>query len=178
MWKMIIGQAIFQIVVNLTLLNVGKRIFDTIDITPSLKETETMEEHEDKVIRTMVFNTFVFMQIFNEFNGRRIDDRLNVFEGILQHRIFQAIFFITVFFQALVVEFGGPAFKTTHLQWQLWLICVAIALISLPGGVLIRLIPDFDLPCFRVEGKDLEPESSTTVLIDDKKEKDNKEPQN
>ena len=31
---------------------------------------------------TIIFNTFVWMQIFNFINSRRIRDEINVFEGI------------------------------------------------------------------------------------------------
>jgi len=38
-----------------------------------------------------VFNTFVFAQIFNSINCRRLDNRLNIFEGIFKNRYFIAI---------------------------------------------------------------------------------------
>ena len=50
MWKMIIGQAIFQIVVTVVLL-----YSDVLEY-----------EAESPVLQTVVFNTFVFCQIFNE----------------------------------------------------------------------------------------------------------------
>jgi Ca2+-transporting ATPase len=50
MWKMIIGQAIFQITVTLVLLYTNVLNYPT----------------ESVVLQTVVFNTFVFCQIFNE----------------------------------------------------------------------------------------------------------------
>lgn len=50
MWKMIIGQAIFQVIVTFVLL-----YSNILDYDP-----------EDVVLQTIVFNTFVFCQIFNE----------------------------------------------------------------------------------------------------------------
>lgn len=50
MWKMIIGQAIFQVVVTLVLL------YSSVLNYPS----------DSVVLQTVVFNTFVFCQIFNE----------------------------------------------------------------------------------------------------------------
>lgn len=55
MWKMIIGQAIFQLVVTFIMYFAGARILGY--------STET----EIKELKTMIFNTFVWMQIFNEF---------------------------------------------------------------------------------------------------------------
>lgn len=54
MWKMIIGQAIFQLVVTFVLYFAGEEILGYTD------------EQSDE-LNTMVFNTFVWMQIFNEF---------------------------------------------------------------------------------------------------------------
>merc|ERR1712230_319989 len=56
MWKMIIGQAIFQLTVTFILYFAGAQILG-------------YNEEQDLELSTMVFNTFVWMQIFNEFNG-------------------------------------------------------------------------------------------------------------
>lgn len=40
---------------------------------------------------TVVFNTFVLMQIFNEFNARNINGERNVFEGVFRNPIFCSI---------------------------------------------------------------------------------------
>ena len=55
MWKMIIGQAIFQLVVTFILNFGGETIYSY------------HSDHEKEQLRTLVFNTFVWMQIFNEF---------------------------------------------------------------------------------------------------------------
>jgi Ca2+-transporting ATPase len=93
-------------------------------------------------IATMVFNTFVFLQIFNEVNCRRLDNRLNVFSGVLKNNYFMAIFVIMVVFQIVIVEWGGEAFKTEKIDRAQWAICVILGFLSLPFGVIIRLIPD------------------------------------
>ncbi|KAJ1939587.1 plasma membrane calcium, partial [Linderina macrospora] len=51
MWRMIIGQAIFQVVINLLLLNYGHEIFHLPYTDAGLAQ-----------LRTMVFNSFVFLQ--------------------------------------------------------------------------------------------------------------------
>jgi hypothetical protein len=52
MWKMIIGQAIYQLIVTLILNFEGQHIFPKWD---------------NGHMQTVVFNTFVFMQIFNQY---------------------------------------------------------------------------------------------------------------
>jgi P-type Ca2+ transporter type 2C len=53
MWKMIIGQSIFQLVITLLLFYAGDAIL-------GYDETEKLKK------QTVIFNTFVFFQIFNE----------------------------------------------------------------------------------------------------------------
>ncbi|CAJ0907555.1 14015_t:CDS:1, partial [Entrophospora sp. SA101] len=67
MWKMIIGQAIFQIIINLFVISMGAAIF----------HLDEDDKHDKVVLRSIVFNTFVFLQVFNEINCRSIDDNLN-----------------------------------------------------------------------------------------------------
>lgn len=135
MWKMILGQAIFQIAINLSLLRMGPEIF------------HLSNSNEDQIVlRTLVFNTFVFLQVFNEINCRRIDDNLNIFKNIFHNQIFIIIQIVVIFGQIAIVEFGGVAFGTVGLSWQQWLTTVLIGSLSLPIGVIIRLIPNTCVP--------------------------------
>ncbi|CAO3699381.1 unnamed protein product [Rhizopus stolonifer] len=126
MWKMIIGQSIFQIVVTIVLLYSDVLHYDA----------------DDTILQTIVFNTFVFCQIFNEINCRRIDSKLNIFHNVLANKFFLLIFFLCVGLQAIIVNFGGTAFQVTRIDGASWAISICIGLVSLPIGVVIRLIPD------------------------------------
>ncbi|CAO3632203.1 unnamed protein product [Mucor fragilis] len=126
MWKMIIGQAIFQIVVTIVLL-----YSDVLHY-----------EADDPILQTIVFNTFVFCQIFNEINCRRIDSRLNVFHNIFANKFFLSIFFFCIALQAIIVNFGGEAFQVTQVDGVAWAISLVVGMLALPIGVIIRLIPD------------------------------------
>ncbi|GIK02855.1 hypothetical protein Aspvir_006917 [Aspergillus viridinutans] len=130
MWKMIIGQSIFQLVVTLVLNFAGKSIFH-------LHSAEDIER-----LKTTVFNTFVWMQIFNQWNSRRIDNGLNIFEGIFRNRWFIGIQFIIIGGQVLIVFVGGQAFSVKPLVGYQWGVSLILGVISLPIGVIIRLIPD------------------------------------
>jgi Ca2+-transporting ATPase len=59
MWKMIIGQSIYQLVVTLILNFAGKSILKSI--------IDFSDEDADTALKTVVFNTFVWMQIFNQW---------------------------------------------------------------------------------------------------------------
>ncbi|KAH6879999.1 hypothetical protein B0T10DRAFT_551751 [Thelonectria olida] len=126
MWKMIIGQSIFQLIVCFVLLFAG----------PSF-----LGYPEDE-LRTLIFNVFVFMQIFKLVNSRRIDNQLNIFEGLHRNHLFMLMMSIMVGGQIIIILFGGDAFVVVQLNGAQWAISVIIGFCSIPIGVLIRLFPD------------------------------------
>ncbi|KIW15270.1 calcium-translocating P-type ATPase, PMCA-type [Exophiala spinifera] len=129
MWKMIIGQAIYQLVVTFILYFAGMSIFN-------------YEMHERVELNTIVFNSFVWMQIFNEFNNRRLDNKFNIFEGIHRNFWFMGINCIMVGGQIMIIFVGGQAFSITRLNGAQWAISLLTALPCLLWGVLVRCFPD------------------------------------
>ncbi|RMD44830.1 hypothetical protein DV735_g424, partial [Chaetothyriales sp. CBS 134920] len=129
MWKMIIGQSIYQLVVTFTLYFAGMRIFNY----PPSRRLQ---------LDTVVFNSFVWMQIFNEFNNRRLDNKFNIFENIHKNFWFIGINCIMVGGQILIVFVGGKAFQITKLDGSQWAISILTALPCLLWAVLVRLFPD------------------------------------
>ncbi|PVI02519.1 calcium-translocating P-type ATPase [Periconia macrospinosa] len=130
MWKMIIGQAIYQLVVTLILYFGGEKILSY----------ESKDEQER--MPTLVFNTFVWMQIFNALNNRRLDNKFNVFEGITHNWFFIIILCIMIGGQTMIVFVGGAAFQVVRINGAQWGYSVVLGALSLVVGVIIRLIPD------------------------------------
>jgi Ca2+-transporting ATPase len=131
MAKMIIGQAICQLVITLV-LNFGGY---------SLLGYEGVQDGEIK-LKTLVFNTFVWLQIFNEVNNRRLDNKLNIFEGIHRNYWFLGINFLMIGGQILIIFIGGEVFKITPLDGKEWGLSIGLGAISIPVGAAIRFIPD------------------------------------
>jgi Ca2+-transporting ATPase len=130
MIKMILGQSTYQVIIILIFHFLGHTILGL--------------DHTDKhnlVVTTLVFNTFVFAQIFNSVNCRRLDNKLNIFEGILRNRYFIVITLIEIGGQVLIVFVGGAAFQVTPIPAREWGISLALGFVSIPLGVLIRCIP-------------------------------------
>ncbi|KAL5116469.1 plasma membrane calcium [Pleosporales sp. CAS-2024a] len=130
MWKMIIGQAIYQLTVTFILYFGGK----------SILSYHSPREHAQ--LPALVFNTFVWMQIFNALNNRRLDNRFNVFEGITHNWFFIIILLIMIGGQTLIIFVGGVAFKVTRLNGAQWAYSIVLGFLSLPVGMIVRLIPD------------------------------------
>ncbi|KAL6194539.1 hypothetical protein ACLB2K_035621 [Fragaria x ananassa] len=136
MWRNLLIQAVYQITVLLILNFRGKSILNL--------EHDTTE-HADKVKNTLIFNTFVLCQIFNEFNARKPDE-FNIFKGITKNYLFMGIIAVTLVLQILIVEFLGKFTTTVRLNWKYWLISVVIAVISWPLAVVGKLIPVPETP--------------------------------
>ncbi|KAH6614024.1 calcium transporting P-type ATPase-like protein [Boeremia exigua] len=130
MWKMIIGQAIYQLVVTFILYFAGESILSY------------ESENEKKQLPTLVFNTFVWMQIFNALNNRRLDNRFNIFEGITHNWFFIGILAIMIGGQTMIVFVGGVAFSVTRINGAQWGYSIVLGFLSLPVGMIVRLIPD------------------------------------
>ncbi|KAL5712493.1 P-type Ca(2+) transporter [Ranunculus cassubicifolius] len=133
MWRNLLSQAIFQITVLLTLQFKGKEIFGVTD----------------KVKDTIIFNTFVMCQVFNEFNARSLEKK-NVFRGIHKNKLFLAIVGITVVLQVIMVEFLKKFADTERLNWVQWGASVGIGAVSWPIAWVVKGIPVPDKPIFDI----------------------------
>jgi len=97
---------------------------------------------------TIVFNLFVFFQIFNMLGARKINDEINIFEGVFKNSMFVAVWLTIVGGQIAMVLFGGWAMKVhlnglTGLQW---IISVAIGAISLFINLILKFVPEKFFP--------------------------------
>ena len=93
-------------------------------------------------MRTIIFNVFVWLQIFNQYNNRRLDNRLNIFVGIHKNYYFIAMNVIMVGCQVAIVYVGGRAFSIVRLDGVQWAISVVVAVLCVPWGVCVRVFPD------------------------------------
>ena len=93
---------------------------------------------------TAIFNTFVMMTLFNEFNSRKIHGQRNVFDGLQRNILFIIIWCTTfvgqvcchwmniwsdltdymLYFKVIIVQYGGYALHTTALELHHWLWCL------------------------------------------------------
>uniref|UniRef100_A0A9J7Z3X5 Calcium-transporting ATPase n=1 Tax=Cyprinus carpio carpio TaxID=630221 RepID=A0A9J7Z3X5_CYPCA len=146
MMKNILGHAVYQLTIIFTLLFAGEKIFD-IDSGRNAPLHAPPSEHY-----TIVFNTFVMMQLFNEINARKIHGERNVFEGIFNNLIFCTIVFGTFLIQIVIVQFGGKPFSCVGLNIEQWLWCVFLGFGSLLWGQIISSIPTSRLKFLKTAG--------------------------
>ncbi|XP_052725949.1 putative calcium-transporting ATPase 13, plasma membrane-type [Vigna angularis] len=124
MWRNQISQALYQVMVHLVLEFRGRSIFHVTE----------------KVKNTIIFNSFVLCQLFNELNARELEKK-NIFKGLGKNRLFIVIVSLTVVLQLVKVEFLKKIANTKRLTWEQWAVCVSIRALSWPIGVLVKSIP-------------------------------------
>ncbi|KAM6946782.1 plasma membrane calcium-transporting ATPase 2 isoform 7-T7 [Lycodopsis pacificus] len=147
MTKNILGHGVYQLIIIFTLLFVGERIFD-IDSGRNAPLHSPPSEHY-----TIIFNTFVMMQLFNEINARKIHGERNVFDGIFRNPIFCTIVFGTFAVQIVIVQFGGKPFSCQPLTLEKWMWCVFLGLGELVWGQVIASVPNSKLRFLRRAGQ-------------------------
>ena len=93
---------------------------------------------------TFVFNVFVFMQIFNFFNCRKINDEINLLKGVCSNYLFWLIFGIIILVQWVIMYLIPVPFQLYNfhgLTIQQWGLSLLFAITVIPISVIIRLLP-------------------------------------
>lgn len=139
----ICGQGFFQVAVLCWVL-FAPQTLPIID--PPIK----FKPHQGSLHWSIFFNVFVMLQLFNEFNSRRLQtvDKLrttfsewNVFAGCLRNHIFVLVMIGTFTVQVLLVEFGGIAVNLVQggLTRNQWAFCIAAGASGLVWQFVINL---------------------------------------
>eukprot|EP00286_Rhodomonas_abbreviata_P007986 CAMPEP_0181334288 /NCGR_PEP_ID=MMETSP1101-20121128/26162_1 /TAXON_ID=46948 /ORGANISM="Rhodomonas abbreviata, Strain Caron Lab Isolate" /LENGTH=1182 /DNA_ID=CAMNT_0023444219 /DNA_START=304 /DNA_END=3852 /DNA_ORIENTATION=- len=92
---------------------------------------------------TMVFNVFVFLQVFNEVNARKIHGEFNMFQGIMYNNLFLIVVIGTFVVQIVLVQvpYVNTAFGCASLDIMQWVVCFALGATSIPINMLIYFLP-------------------------------------
>mmetsp|Transcript_34802 Transcript_34802/g.53448 ORF Transcript_34802/g.53448 Transcript_34802/m.53448 type:complete len:323 (-) Transcript_34802:68-1036(-) len=155
-WRQILGVSLYNVVVMLVLMFFGKMMldldYDISDLAHNGIEPDNQDSAEwrswaagrDKVKHfTFIFNLFVFLQLFNMINCRKVGRRdFNVFE-----KFFHNFYFLFFFFGEAAVQFAlNRYFPGLSKQVQLSrnefgaIICVAATVIVI--AFLLKLTPE------------------------------------
>ena len=137
MKRQIVGAALYQISWLMVMLFLGPDIFGVEAGWASRTWTQEGGRHF-----TIFFNAFVFMQVFNEINCRKLKAKeLNVFKGFCNNSLFIFIIVITIIAQILIVHFGGALLRCSRLTPLEHLYCIGIGMGSLVFIFLLKWFP-------------------------------------
>jgi Ca2+ transporting ATPase len=129
MMRNIIVQAIHQVFILSIFIFFGDKFFGV----PSDRSLSHFEWNNVNGYHfTLFFNIFVFLQVFNSVNARKLEQKeLNVFEGILDNNIYLGVQAFIVLGQIIMVQYGGRALRTHPLTFKQHLACIIVASSSL-----------------------------------------------
>lgn len=157
MWYNMFGQALYQIVIVSCMLfldewkwivydgDCDKYYDDNMNRQTKPNSNDYCEDPKyGKFSKqyTIIFNTFVLFQLFNEFNSRKLRGELNIFTGIFTNRLFLGISFLTFLLQFLMVQFAGLLIQTHKdgLDGPQWAICLGFGAGSLVWQQILNAI--------------------------------------
>merc|ERR1711920_297764 len=148
MWRAVSAQFVYQAVIMLVLLYAGPSMFGighNLITTPYRNEdgsaTYALQHH------TLLFQTFMMMNLFNMFNCRKLESEneleFNIFEGIHRNWWFLIIWLIEMNMQFFMIGYPGMGmvFSTTPLTWGMHLTAFILGVGSLAVGAAVKKSP-------------------------------------
>jgi Ca2+ transporting ATPase len=130
----VLSQSVFQITVLMIILFLGPSIFD---VDPGWESDDWSEDNAKHF--TILFDTFVMFQLFNEINCRKLHmNEVNVFKNFFNNWMFHFIFILTFIVQIVFVQFGGEFMGCSGLNFWQHLACIGIGACALGFGILVR----------------------------------------
>lgn len=149
LWRQILVQATYQIIVILTLMYFGTFIFydESYHIVNTPLRDDDGVPTNRMVNDTICFHTFILMNMFNQINCRVVDkDEINVFGNVLNNFWFWAVFAFEMFIQINMVHagdslIGSALLGTATLDFNMELTCWILGVFSLIVNVISKQIP-------------------------------------
>lgn len=93
--------------------------------------------------RTMVFNTFILMQLTNLISARQITGALNMFAGFFKNKYFLGVLFVIGGIQVFAVAVAYTLFNCVTLSPREWAVCIMFMVLNVPVVIISRA-------CFRL----------------------------
>lgn len=118
MWRNILPQAIYQIVVMCVLMFCGQLIFfkESFNIITEEDTPKGSEVTGRMILNTMCFHTFMLMNMINLINCRDVsDDHMRIFKTLFNNKLFLITFAVEILVQVSMVHFGSDPDNTLHL---------------------------------------------------------------
>ena len=88
---------------------------------------------------TMVFTTFIFMQITNLISARNLNGELNMFARFFTNKLFLFVIVAITAIMVIAITVAYQGFNATKLSAFEWLVCIIIAIINIPLTFIFRL---------------------------------------
>eukprot|EP00644_Phytophthora_capsici_P007771 jgi/Phyca11/126140/e_gw1.61.140.1 len=138
MVKHIAGQTLLQLTMLLLLTFQGDNWFNV----PSGRSSVTDDDSKSTEHLTIVFNTFVWLQLFNQLNCRQgvADTPVLRLMELWKNKLSIAALCVQCGLQVAIVQLGDELFHCAPLSGVQWAACIAMGALTLPLGWLLRVL--------------------------------------
>ncbi|KAL4628142.1 hypothetical protein ACB092_05G215000 [Castanea dentata] len=113
MWRNIVSQALYQVTISVAFQFKGKTI-------PGISNKDS---------KTIIFNSFVLCQVFNQVNARELE-KMNVFKGIHRNPLFWVSVGVILILQVAFIEIAHIIVGNARLNWVQWFSCLLAGMVS------------------------------------------------
>lgn len=190
-WRQVIGVSFFNLLVMLVIFFFGRSAgnlpeYDWSTTTyvsvpegyETRSESDTPEQlamynlYEQSQAKathfTYIFNTFVFLQLFNMINCRKIAEQdFNVFESFFHNWNFLFCFVLIGGIQFAGTQYLPTIFRTVPLKKSEWGSCIIVGASALLFGAFVKLLPKKYFKKFKnIINEDEKPESRLLDMND------------
>lgn len=142
MWKQIYGMTVYIFTISTLMYFFVDNIWD-IPYDNAQEVYEHGKPTAKAVVFTLIFNTFVWLHIFNEFNCRKVGaTQYNMFNGLIANWMFLVVIAAIMALQIVLVEYGGEAMQTTKLTAKQHASCIIWGSTSLLMGTILKALPN------------------------------------
>lgn len=93
-----------------------------------------VDRTDTRQVSSVVFTSYVFMQIFNLFNARSVRPDKSAFTGLKHSATFWSVVVLITAIQVGLTQFGGTTFSTAPLPALVWLRILALGLATVAIG--------------------------------------------
>ena len=113
MWRNIVSQALYQATISVAFQFKGQTI-------PGIS---------NKVSKTIIFNSFVLCQVFNQVNARELEKK-NVFKSIHRNPLFWVSMGVILILQVAFIEIAHIIVGNARLNWVQCFSCLLAGMVS------------------------------------------------
>ncbi|KAL0012129.1 hypothetical protein SO802_007237 [Lithocarpus litseifolius] len=114
MWRNIVSQALYQVTISVAFQFKGQ-------IIPGISNKDS---------KTIIFNSFVLCQVFNQVNARELEKK-NVFKSIHRNPLFWVSVGVILILQVAFIEIAHIIVGNARLNWVQWFSCLLAGMVSL-----------------------------------------------
>jgi len=142
MWKQIYGMTLYIFIISTIMYFFVDDMWDiTYDNVEELfKDGEPTNKGR---VYTMIFNTFIWLHLFNEFNCRKVGaTQYNVFSGLIANWMFLVVVGSLAALQVLSVNYLGSTAGIAPLDAKQHAFCIIWGATALPVSAFLKWLPN------------------------------------